>query len=593
MGAQVMYYTPQSVDEIQPKMIHSLVVTADSRLDNRDELCALLDIPFPDRERISDSDLIREAYSRWGEACPAYLLGDFAFAIWDRDRRLIFCARDHIGIRPFYYHLTEKLFIFASDVQGVIAHPAVPCTLNRDALAMYLRDISFADKEMTFFEAVRKLPPAHSMTISSEGICLHRYWHPADSPSVRLRSIDEYAECLRELLQQAVGCRLRTPYLAGAHLSGGLDSSTIAVLAARVLRERGQTLFTYNWIHLPQEGEDPNAPEFAFSRAVCEQEGILHENIELTVEDVLNGLSSDIQRFYDGNFWYEPRVRKAAQARGLRVLLSGWGGDELVSFNGRGYYAELFWRGDWLKLARAIHWRGMLGAGKNPIKTIRRWFANLYYKVLLPSLPDPLYMRIDKDWLSPKFIDCAAPEFAAHIRQNLLQPQSEVRERVGLHPNQIALLENGFLTQRIEAWASNGAQNQILYTYPLLDQRIVEFSLGIPSELYVRDGYARYLFRLATGGILPDLVRWGSVKVEPRRVARLFECEIRAARTWLALAEEKGWLALPNPYIDTRAFVKLSPKGDSEGELLIYSSTLIQSIQVLFASLQLPPGMRS
>jgi hypothetical protein len=210
--------------------------------------------------------------------------------------------------------------------------------------------------------------------------------------------------------------------------------------------------------------------------------------------------------------------------------------------------------------------------------------GNLFSKVFLPSLPDRVYSMFDKEWLAPMWTGCATPEFAAYIRQHPRLPREAFREQVGLHANQIDLLENGYLTQRIEAWANNGAQNQLVYTYPLLDKRLIEFSLGIPAELYIKDGYARYLFRYAVAGILPEEVRWGSAKYEPRRVARYLDTSCDAAKVWLAQAKEKGWLFQPNPYIDPQSLVNLSPQGNSDIEKITYKTTLIKSIQVLVAS---------
>jgi asparagine synthase (glutamine-hydrolysing) len=582
LGQQVMFYTPESQRETLPLQAGDLVIVADARLDNRPELCALLQVPHTERERIADSALILSAYRKWGQDCPAHLLGDFAFAIWDARQQSLFCARDPMGIRPFYYHLAPRLFVFASDVRGVIAHPAVPQDLDQHSLALHLMDISFVHKERTFFDAVKKLPPAHTLTVRSDGALFQRYWHPADCPPIRMKGLDAYAEALRELLQQAVACRLRTPYPVGAHLSGGLDSSTIAVLAARLLRDRGQALPTYNWIPAPAEGDDADSPEFAFSRLVCEQEGLKNHIVEITVGDVVSQLWQNICIYHALDLWYEPLVQRAAKADGIKILLSGWGGDELVTFNGSGYYTELFWKLKWFKLAQAIHWRGIHQTRKDPVSTIRRWLANLYYKVILPSLPDQLYALIDREWLAPKWVGCVTPEFKSYIDKNPLLPHNTERERIGLHANQVALLERGYLSQRIEAWANNGALEEITYAYPLLDQRIVAFSLGIPPELYVKDGYARYLLRYATDGILPVSVRWGSAKYEPQRVKQYLKLNLKASQAWLCQAENQNWLNQYHPYIDAQSLLSYARNAKNfDDENLI--TTLLRSIQALIA----------
>ena len=166
LGHLMTYITPESLDEKLP--YHSaesgIAITADARLDNRDELCAVLGIPHQDRAAVLDSHLILSSYTKWGAACPEHLLGDFAFVIWDQDRSTLFCARDHMGIRPFYYHLTSHLFIFASDARGVISHSATPRDLNDKALSILLRDYVFTHRTMTFFETVFQ-PAVRTMTV--------------------------------------------------------------------------------------------------------------------------------------------------------------------------------------------------------------------------------------------------------------------------------------------------------------------------------------------------------------------------------------------------------------------------------------------
>jgi asparagine synthase (glutamine-hydrolysing) len=585
LGHQSMFITPESRYEKLPLAFNNLIVTADTRLDNRAELLRWLKIPDETLDDIPDSQLILLAYQKWGVDCPKYLLGDFAFAIWDQRQHSMFCARDPIGIRPFYYHLTANRFIFASDVRGVVAHPDVPTDLCKLALAMHLRDLSFTDPELTFLEHVRKLPPAHILTVSPEGYELRRYWHPQDCPEIRLKNEADYAEMLLDLMQQAVQCRINTAFPVGAHLSGGLDSSTTAVIAARHLRERGQQLFTFNWLHEPEPGDEP-CPEFAFSQRVSLQEGIPNHHVQLSVEEVYRQLIQDICLHQAYNFWYESVVQEAAHHQGIRTLLSGWGGDELISSPGRGYYAELFWKLRWRKLINALQSFGIAKFRQHPILSMRGVLSVLYRRVFLPSLPDWLYAQIDREWLAPMWADCAAPELAAFIREHPPLPHRVLRERVGVRSNQIFFLLTGSIAQRIEAWASAGAFQQISYGYPLLDLRLVAFSLGIPPSLFVKGKYGRYLFRQAIEGILPDEIRWGSTKLEPRRVARYQELTDQAASKWLKQLRSDQKLRTSGPFIDIQALNNFAMNGQKGGDAK-FTTTLVHSIQALNAGSEL------
>ncbi|MCK5071307.1 MAG: asparagine synthetase B, partial [Desulfocapsa sp.] len=238
LGHRMLWNTPESKLEHLPRVISSenqtFVITIDVRLDNRETLAEQLKMTALPLGKITDSELVLAAYQKWGEECPKYLLGDFVFAIWDANQEQFFCARDHIGIKPFYYYLSDELFVFSNDIRGVIAHPEVSKTYNDRSIAMFLGGIfGFYDKKDTFYEEIQKLPAATSMIITKEQVTESVYWDIEDISEVHYDTYEAYVEKLRELLLDAVKVRLRTAYPVASHLSGGLDSSAIAVLSAR------------------------------------------------------------------------------------------------------------------------------------------------------------------------------------------------------------------------------------------------------------------------------------------------------------------------------------------------------------------------
>src|SRR5690606_33327167 len=172
-----------------------VVVVADVRLDNREELAVALDRPVGS----SDEELLLHAWLRWGEACPGRLLGDFAFAVWDgRDGRL-FCARDPIGVRALHYHLATGVFLFATEIKALRAHGAVSDELDEGRIADHLGRI-FADRTRTFFRDVRRLPPGHAMCVTAEAARRWCYWSLDPALRTELSDDDEYAERFLELL---------------------------------------------------------------------------------------------------------------------------------------------------------------------------------------------------------------------------------------------------------------------------------------------------------------------------------------------------------------------------------------------------------
>jgi len=237
LGHRMLWTTPESKREKLPLASDrgKLVLTADARVDNRDELAAALGLSRPLAE-ITDGELILAAYERWGERCPEYLQGDFAFGIWDRRKQVLFCARDRFGVKPLYFYSSTKTVAFSSEIKALLSVPDVPCRLNEVSVAYYLTSM-FEDTASTFYLDIQRLPPAHSLTVSLQGTRLRCYWTLDPSRELRLGSDDEYAEGFRETFMEAVRCRLRSAYPVGSLLSGGLDSSAVTCVARNLLAQ--------------------------------------------------------------------------------------------------------------------------------------------------------------------------------------------------------------------------------------------------------------------------------------------------------------------------------------------------------------------
>ena len=469
-----------------------LAVIADVRLDDRPALCDVLGVPHTDRAGLDDRDLIARAWARWGRDCPNHLLGDYAFAVWDRRARTLFCARDHMGVRPFYYAETAHGFVFASAVEAVLAAPGVDDRLDESIVATWLVRRNLLTNTRTFFEQVRKLPPGHALEVAGAAPPrLRRHWRPERAPRVRRASDDAYAEELLDLCARAVRDRLRGPDPVGAHLSGGLDSSTVAVLAARELRCAGRPPpLAYTW--LPPRDRQPAAacaPEYDVLDAVCAGEGLrLFHHCTVDPDDWLAMQRRD--GVYPGRVFspLEESVQRQAAEHGVRVLLTGMGGDEGVSFNGRGFCVQLLLGGRWLWLAAECRARGW---GLRQV--IRETAKSLAPQRLLNRLHRPLR---GGGVFRHSFI---APEFARR------QPPLPLRDRhaVSMRRMQLLLLQDGHLIRDTEILAASGARFGIEYRFPLLDRRLLEFALGLPPEQFRRGDTNRWLMRHAAQSLLP------------------------------------------------------------------------------------------
>ena len=238
LGHRMLWTTPESLHEKLPLTNKSgdLVITADARIDNRDELIPTLNLNGRPRETIPDSEIILAAYEKWGEKCPEKLLGDFSFAIWDKRRQRIYCARDPLGIKPFYYYIDSRTFLFGSELRPLFEDPTIKQKPNEGMIAEYLA-VAITDNEETLYQDIFRLPPAHFMLIRHGEFRKERYWDIDPAKEVRYRTDKEYAEHFLEIFKEAVRCRLRSHRPVGAELSGGVDSSSIVGVARSIYRE--------------------------------------------------------------------------------------------------------------------------------------------------------------------------------------------------------------------------------------------------------------------------------------------------------------------------------------------------------------------
>lgn len=481
------------------------VLAADVRLDEPRDLARSVGATASD----PDETVLLAALEAHGPDGLDRVLGDFAFASWDRRRHRLVCARDVFGVRPFaYLHRPGELFAFASFPKALHGAGLAARTIDEMALARQVnRDLRADD---TLVAGIKRLPAAHYLSLTREGLVLARYFE-LDRASMGKRqcSPTEAAAELRRLVEQAVASRLPKRGETVAHLSGGLDSSAVAVLAGRMLRERGRRLHAFSFldrqrndIHLEDESE--------FVRSVLDQEDdIRWAPIRAPVRlSILNG-PLDVDKMVGlGPEMYDSALATEAATLGADLVLSGWGGDECASFNGRGGLADLFLRGRWLRLAREI-------SALRREQGLSRWQA-LRTRVLRPLLPSALARGMSQ-------LRGRNPPFRALLNATLSEP---VRRRLGamaavapgfgsgIEEDRWAAITSPHIAERAEVWAVTGARHGIGYAFPLLDRRVVEYALSLPGDLFLRGGVGRRLFRDAMSGVLPERVRQRRTKFQ-------------------------------------------------------------------------------
>ncbi|HVV44133.1 MAG TPA: asparagine synthase-related protein, partial [Bryobacteraceae bacterium] len=378
----------------------------------------------------------------------------------------------------------------------------------------------YARKTRTFYENILKLPAGHTLLLAGGSLRLNQYWFAGNVHGRRSAGEGE----LGDLFRQAVECRLRSAFPVAAHLSGGIDSSAITVQAARLLRPQGRQLTTFSWSPPPRDVAQPTG-EYGRIDAICRQEGLSCEYLPVTSDSLL--------RVMDLNFTVEPvelmpreeNVQVRGEALGVRVILSGWGGDEAVT-----------------------HWWQ-----RNHAPGFREW--------VLRRLPDNLYTRVHRNPFLKYASTCVHPEFAARYAGEIGNLQGPPFRRLrDPRATMLRMLDLGYLQRRMEDWAVSGARRRIVYSYPLLDRRLLEFALGADPGT----SPGRQLFIRSLADLLPCRIDWMADDEETATHAALEKEHIAAHAEWLA--RRRALPAAANPFVEPariRHFIEAAQRDGS------------------------------
>ncbi len=344
----LLHATPEDANSRMPATWpeRNVLFTAEGRLDNRDDIIRLLGLTAPEARLVADCGLMLRAYQAWGEECAPRLLGDWSMAAWSASERRLFLARDQHGNTALYLYRDPATgdVAFASDPRALHAAGA-PRRLNELFLAQLLVSWASYHGPQTIDLDIQRLPPAHTCVVTADGIALRRYWFPESVAGIRLGSTDEYAEGLLAVYDEAVRARCRSARPVGITLSGGLDSGSVAVLAARALRERGAGLHAYT--HVPVSDTTATAGRGGFgdetrlAGSTAAFAGITdHRLLDSATVSPIDGIERALAvlgqpaHAASNAFWLHD-ILATARADGMGTLLTGQGGNATVSWTGR------------------------------------------------------------------------------------------------------------------------------------------------------------------------------------------------------------------------------------------------------------------
>lgn len=478
-------------------------ITADIRLDAREELIAGLRTLRQEADRsCSDSRLLLHAYEAWGEKCVHHVAGEFAFAIWDARRRQLFCACDQFGIRQLYFSNLQSCLIFSNTLECVRLFPDVSDSLNDAAIADFLLFGINYDENATSFSNIRRLPRAHWLRCSTEGIEIREYWRPPTDVKIRYKKNREYVEHFTEIFRKAVADRIPGDS-AGVLLSGGIDSSSVAAICKETEAQEGRPqihAFTVSC-----EGTNERDP--TEGQTVAEALGIPFHLLKAGNEKPFQGWSAGdvhfpepLQDAFAGEIVQQSR--EIAEYSG--VVLSGEGSDNLMNCE-PGHHLRQTWRQGRRKQAAIDAVEHVVARFRAPdglLGPMRR-FRSLSIHRSAPQFPP---------WISAELTQ------RLNLKERWINHDAAIPWNVHLeHPGGYASLFFPQWRSMFECLDSAYTRTALDVRYPFLDLRIVEYLLAIPAMPWF---FRKFLLREAMRGRLPEKIR-KRAKIPPKELSPL------------------------------------------------------------------------
>lgn len=512
MACGIQYITEESVNEVLPYYdeTEALMITADAIIDNRKEL--IYELGVDENEMISDSQFILLAYKKWDEKCVEHLIGDFSFAIYDESKERLFCARDHTGRRTFYYYKTEETFAFSTLTKTLRKYIGDKVELNDRWVVDYLTLIGVLHEdecEETIYKDIYQIPPAHYLIATKDGVKLKEYWKPLEKvKKLEHKTDEEYNEEFKKIFFEAVNCRLRSINGVAVSVSGGLDSTAVAAVAANTLKKQGKKLKCFTTV--PMKGYKEYLPKskIADEREYVEELRDYVGNMELNfcnyegkdaltdVEKVILALEQP-HKIVENMTWIN-EVMKLTSQNNCKVLLNAQNGNCNISY------------GDFLTYIKTLVYSGKFGSLAKEMSDFAK-LRNLSKKTMFQGLCKAL---------KPKFF-CENEKFGnTSFLKDELYKKFNVAERFSkntfLNRNDYVCNEEEIKYYLINPISFShlahietklGLYNGIMKRDPTRDVRLIEFCLSLPYDQYVRNGQERYLIRRAMKDMVPDSIR--------------------------------------------------------------------------------------
>lgn len=439
---------------------------------------------------VGDPELIARLFIMEGADFVKRLNGDFALLITRPNRKQAFLFRDHLGIRPIAWTYDNNILSFSSDIIGLCRAFSKGQVIDSDYLLGSFKYINYLKTPNI---RVTRLLPGHYLEFSQGGVEIKKYWFPEKVSIDQTLTYSQILSDLKEIVFDAVKIRCDRRFTAGAHISSGIDSGMVSALARKEYSSQ-EPFYGFSWSPADFNPGGIEPDERRIIKSACEKTHIkpVFSDMDMTYFPEI------VSSFYynHGSFAEDKTVEQAA-ALSTNLIFSGWGGDEFISTGDSGIEQDLL-RG--MKLRTFFK--------RNPVSNLKKFIRNQFIYVLNPAF-GILGRNMAKSFRND----------ARYIRKPFKRSDRRALRNfyfhTSRHQHHLRLLEFYHLQDRCESWAINGYRKGVEYRYPLLDKRIIEYMLKVPSIQLCRTDHYRPLLREIGEGILPDEIRWNWSKNDP------------------------------------------------------------------------------
>jgi len=470
----------------------------------------------------TDTEVVLAAYSQWGEECVSRFNGQWAFCIYDRRKKRLFCSRDRFGIKPFYYWFDGEHFAFASEIKAVLKLPFVKKELNRPLIADFMLFHMHHHASESLYMGINQLLPSQNLIVDIRemNIQTNTYYSLYYSDEIGKYSNTQamrYADDIRDILIDAVKIRLTSNVPVGSCLSGGLDSSSIVVIINKLLKEGGtaaevmgkrQKTFTVCF-------DDPLVDEREYADEVINHTNVNGFFVHATAEKLWKELADFL--FYQDGLCFMTNTYGGWEAMRLasyhvKVVLNGQGGDEL--FGGYSRYEELYFA-NMIRERRFIEYLTCLSKTSR-LHGFTPCFKKALQSLYLALIPSELVLKELKVYVFKKKNKPILDSIRNLLGDYYLDKEGPDRiiDRLRSFNHQLYCdLTEDYLPHLLHYDDRNASAFSIENRVPFVDHRLIQYVSDIPAIYKYYGGWSKWLLRLAMRDLLPDKILWRKEKI--------------------------------------------------------------------------------